>query len=147
VDADAGGALKGVDLARTIQRVHPHCSPLIVTPGVSAEIAKWLYLSGGLTWSVVSSRTLSRISEFEAAVHSTLRGLPWMQPELKRMVEGYARRMRAGDGSHEDAPEWKGKTQKVGVGPDPALMRANGSPRPVAIAVTDISQLPAQPAA
>ncbi len=149
VDANAGGPLKGMDCARMIQRAYPRCSPLIVTPTVSEEIARWLSLEGRFTWSVVSTRTLARISEFSAAVHSTARGLPWIQPELKRVVKEYGFRTRKDDSGDDEGMAWAGRIQRVGVGPDPTLLRraAGHAPRPFIVPVIDISGLPAGPAA
>ncbi len=111
IDSDAGGPLNGAHVARVIQRVHPQCTPLLVVPGTTPDIARWLYREGAGLLSIVTARELTRSRQLESALRSTARGIPWVQPDVRRAVEEVG---HTAEDRYDDAPAYGASGRAAG---------------------------------
>ncbi|GEM_PF-3552922 len=90
IDANVGGVIDGARVARSVQRSFGNCSPVILLRTMNEEAVVWLrklHREGNIQWSIVTGKGMTRVGEFEVAIQSAARGLRWVQPELKAVLE------------------------------------------------------------
>ena len=82
-----GGPLAGLDAARSVSKACPKAGVLIVVGDLTDVDVRRNARMFGVSWSYVLAKNAEADHNFTAIVQSVARGIHWIDPALKRMLE------------------------------------------------------------
>lgn len=87
IDIHLGGELAGLDIARNVQKACPESGILIMVHSLAGVDVRRHARMFGVSWSYALSKSLAEDSHFGGVVQSVGRGIHWIEPSIKPLVE------------------------------------------------------------
>lgn len=87
IDIHLGGELAGLDIARNVQKACPESGILIIVHGLAGVDVRRHSRMFGVSWSYALSKSLTEDAHFGEVVQSVSRGIHWIDPGIKPLVE------------------------------------------------------------
>lgn len=92
VEADFGGSAQGTVLATSIAERSPGCAIMLVCGAFTDTVAKYLWVFGADSWSIITGATAQNPTHISEAVSSAVHGITWVEPGVKRAMDLYGQR-------------------------------------------------------
>ncbi|MDA0677384.1 MAG: hypothetical protein O2788_05200 [Chloroflexi bacterium] len=87
IDIHLGGELAGLDVARNVQKACPESGILIMVHSLAGVDVRRHSRMFGVSWSYALSKSLTGDAHFGEVVLSVGRGIHWIDPGIKPLVE------------------------------------------------------------
>ena len=97
VETDFGGIAQGILLARAMHERTPGCGIMLVCGPFTETLARYLWVYGTESWSVITAATAKNPHHVAEAVSSAVHGMTWVEPGVRRDLEKYGPRPRSMD--------------------------------------------------
>ena len=86
IDIELGGAIRGLELARNLQRVSPKTGILVMVKSLEGIDLRAEARSFGSSWSYMWRAMIEDPQSTEAILKSVGSGVHWVDPQLKRVL-------------------------------------------------------------
>ncbi len=97
IETDFGGTAQGLLLARSMNERSPGCGIMLVCGPFTETLARYLWVYGTESWSVITAATAKNARHISEAVSSAVHGMTWVEPGVRRDLEKYGPRPRSMD--------------------------------------------------
>lgn len=84
IDSDFGGPLEGLDTARLMQKTRSQTAIVMLVPELDLDDHFSEARRFGSSWSYIKKTTATRENLLEIALKSSVRGVQWIEPKLRR---------------------------------------------------------------
>lgn len=82
-----GGELAGLDVARNVSKASPRSGILVIVDGLSGVDVRRHARMFGVAWSYALADSIEEGHKFAEVVQSVARGIHWIDPHLRRVLE------------------------------------------------------------
>jgi DNA-binding NarL/FixJ family response regulator len=89
VETDFGGVAQGILLARSMHERAPGCGIMLVCGPFTGTLARYLWVYGTESWSVITAATAKNPHHVAEAVSSAVHGMTWVEPGVRRDLEKF----------------------------------------------------------